>query len=275
MLGVLTLCFSNCAFLKEAFKTPENQAPISVATKMDAFALAGRFLDSSEIGLEIFNFAKGNIKTTYIEFNKSMVHAKAKVVFSFDAEKKELMIFGEDVLEEKFEPNGLSYFDRDAILKDYNAPILANLITDKIRTCAADSACLSKARESFRSNFTFNYLILKTLTEVGREKFTKENFIGKNYSWELPLDNLIFNTDKSRPFKYVALFSVAIKERSIFGNLLGSSIYIKYYTNSNSLIDLVKQEKVAASGLLKSIDAVYTDDSFNFVFESLGEAKSQ
>ncbi len=267
MIGFAALCFTNCAFLKDLVKTPENQAAISVATKMDAFALASKFLDSSQVGLEVFDFAQGNIKTNYIEFRHGLVHAKTKLVFVFDAEKKDLQVIGAEVLEEKMESNGYSHFDRDPILKDYNGPVYANLVNNQLKNCAVDSACMSKARESFRSNFTYNYLILKTLTEVGRDKFTKENFLGKNYSWDLPLDNLVFNKDNTRPFKYIALFSVAVKESSIWGNLLGSSVFIRYYTNSNALVDMVKKQSVAASGLLKSIDAVYTNDSFNFDFE--------
>lgn len=264
----LAFILANCAGFKDFFATPQYSQPISCTSKLDAFALTAKFIDSLGIGLEQFNFANGFIKSDYIQFNTGLAtNARTKLVFQYNPEKNILDIFGMETLVSRVQNEGDPIYVRDNILKDYHAPKCANVAIESIKSCAIDSTCLDGARKQFISNFTYNYLILKTLTEVGREKFQKEHYLDNTYAWALPLQDLIFNKDKSIPFKYIALFNVAIRDKSIYENLLGSSIYIKLYTNNEKLVDLVKQERVEATGVLKTIDNSYLGDTFNFTFE--------
>ena len=261
------MLISGCAGLKDAFVVPDQKAPIKVKDKFTAFSVVSKILDENKVNIQNFDFGNGIIKTNWIVYNSGLsTSARTKIIFQYDNDQKLLLMSGSETEEEVVNPNGQNYFKRDSFLKDFSAPRIINPIRDIIDTCQMTDSCVAASEQYFSTNFLYNYLLLKSLTEVGRVKFIDDKFKGKEYHFTLPLVDFVFNKDVQHPQKYVALFSVFTRdadETSIFGN----NIYIRFYTNNEEYANNVKQQKVEAVGKLIDIDKSYINDSFNFTIE--------
>ncbi len=267
VLLLMIVLISGCAGLKDAFVVPDQKEPIAINDKYTAFSIVAKILDDNSIKIQSFDYGNGEIKTNWIMYSSGIAtSARTKIVFRYDSERKLLHMSGTETEEEVVNENGQNYFKRDKFLKDFSAPRVINPLRDIIDTCKMIDSCVVASDNYFSTNFMYNYLLLKSLTEVGRAKFIEEKFKGKEYSFTLPLVDFVFNKDSQYPQKYIALFSVFARENND-SSIIGNNIYIRFYTDNEEYSNNVKQQHVKAIGKLIDIDKSYINDSFNFTIE--------
>jgi hypothetical protein len=266
---------SSCSSFLEAMAGPEEIPPITVSDRMEAFAISTYYLDTKSYDIETFDYQKGTITTNYLEYNTGIagtLKLRAKLVISFSSSH----VLGVDFVnvqmyETKYSSNHsrvVGYYWKDAGFMGQEYVPVRNKIVMALDSLRSDKDALDACMNHFKSNFKYNYILLRSLTEVGRAKFIKENFIDRTYKWTLPLVDFRYNKNEKYAKKYVAHFRYDVSggDDRAFGKLFKNTIYLNVYTDDGSLSESAKQESVNYSGVLVNIDETFTADDFNFDF---------
>lgn len=272
-IKIVSLCFvtmtlSSCSFFGSFFKTEstEKTPPIKVTDKIDVFSAITYFIDKKEYDIEEFNYANAYVKTGYLIYMKT-VRAK---LFLEVTDSGYLDVDFKDCQSQEGELiGGKVYYNwkNSNLYYDQLIPIRNKFISD-IDSLLSDSASLNICKDHFLTSFKYTYLVLKSLTEVGREKFINEHYVNRNFAWSLPLIDFQFNKNSRYQKKYVALFRCSIDDESdlLFNKLFSNRIYISVYTDNDSLADINKQQEIKYSAKLVNIDQSFASENFNFDF---------
>lgn len=272
----ILLCFlclffiSSCAEFKNLFKTPEQIPPITVSDKVKAFSLITYYLDSHNFDIEDLDFRSGIVKTSFLSDNSGIIgfnSVRAKALFSY-SETNELNLSFIKVQMEKTQiidsEAVYSWEDTDLFTNDYI--IARNRILNQLDSLQSDSTLLKTCMDNFLGQFKYNYVLLKSLTEVGRSVFIQEHLINRNYKWSLPLVDFRFNDNPQINKKYVALFRYDVTGEGNFRRLFRHNILIKAYTDNESLSYNAKHQIVNYEGILFNADQTFSGDNYHFDF---------
>lgn len=261
---------SSCAGINNLFKTIDKIPAIKAADKIKSFSLITFYLDSHNFEIENFNYAKGTITTNFISLNTGILgstHLRAKAVF-FCNDKNEIDMDFTDIQMENERPLGngsLLYWQEANIFYSDYIP-LHNSIINALDSMNADSLQLRECTNHFLGSFQYNYLVLKSLTEVGRSKFIQQYFLNRQYSWTLPLVEFKYNTNANYKEKFVAMFRYDIKNSNEFNKLFTNRIYLNVYTNNDQLANNYKRDLIDYSGFLVNADETFLSENYNFNF---------
>ena len=197
---------------------------------------------------------------------------RSKLVFTLSPENDLDIEFTNIQMDnEKYSPDGKTsvhyWQDAGTFYTDY-IPI-HNAIISYLDSLRSDSTSLKKCMDHFLGKFQYNYVVLKTLTEVGRSRFIQQYYIDRNYQWSLPLVDFKYNKNAKYKKKYVALFRYNIKDDNEFDKLFSNTIYLNVYTDNDSLANYTKQQLVNYKGILVNADETFASENFNFDFCTL------
>ena len=263
---------SSCSSLKNMFKTPEKLPPLKTNDKIKAFSLATYYIDEKKFDIEEFNYSLGTIKTNWLQWNTGILGTttlRSKLVFSLSQENDLDIDFQNIQMDNvKTSPDGLStqhYWQNASTFAIDYIPIRNSIIT-YLDSLSSDSVSMKICMDKFLGNFQYNYVVLKTLTEVGRSRFIQQYFLNRNYQWDLPLVDFQYNKNENYKKKYVALFRYNLDSKNEFDKLFSNKIYLNIYTDNDSLANYTKNQLVKYSGTLVNADESFASENFNFDF---------
>ena len=159
-------------------------------------------------------------------------------------------------MQEKNPKNYVTWIENKVtIVFDKNKYI--NTISNEIIQILNNTNEYDNAKDKILSNLSFNHLVLKDLTDVGRERWIDANMKGRIYNLHLALNNFEKNNNTKINKKYVARFSWFTK--GFF-----PEFFIHLYTDRDDYATLKKGTKVETKGsLLSARDIPFDlDDSF-------------
>ena len=122
-------------------------------------------------------------------------------------------------------------FDKGKFINNFSRKLLVILLNDNL---------YAKYKSQVLTDFSFNYIVMKGLTTVGKEEWFNENMKNKIYDIDLELMNLNRNRDKIIKGEYVASFS--------YPNILNQMFHISLYTNNRKYIPLKPNASVRTKG---------------------------
>lgn len=253
------------------FKTPEKLPALKISDKIKAFALATYYIDEQKYDIEDFNYGSGVIKTNWVAMNTGILGTmvlRSKLVISLSPENTLDVEFKDiQMKNSKTSPDGstIDYWQNQPTFYTEFIPI-RNSIIAKLDSLQSDSSSVKMCMDQFLGSFQYNYVVLKTLTEVGRSRFVQQYFVGKYYQWALPLVDFQYNKNEKYKKKYVALFRYNVSDDKAYYKLFNNTIYLNVYTDNDSLANYTKQQSVSYAGLLQSADETFASENFNFDF---------
>jgi hypothetical protein len=267
------LLLTSCASLKNFFSVPEEIPPLNIDDKVEAFALATYFIDQHKYDIAEFDYGTGVIKTNYLSLNTGILGTtklRAKLNFyltsdnKFDVKFRDIQMFGSEMLSNGQMREGwksAKYFDTEY------TPVRNNILT-YLDSLHSDSLLMTKCMDNFLSQFRYNYIVLKTLTEVGRSRFIEQHYLKRKYQWSLPLVDFQYNKNQDHKKKYVALFRYTIGDNE-FDKLFSNTIYLNVYTDNDSLANYTKKQLVNYEGVLVKADETFASENYNFEFYTI------
>jgi hypothetical protein len=253
---------------------PQETPPIKVKDKMTAFALATYHIDQKDYDIESFDYTGGRISTAYLLYNTGIMGTmklRAKLVFTLMPDNVfEVKFVNVQEFDTKYSADGkriIGYYWKDnKYMASEFIPIRNKIVAD-IDSMQSDPAAVEKCMDRFLGSFRYSYVVLKSLTEVGRARFIQEHYVNRVFEWKLPLVDFQYNKNEKYDKKYVALFQYNVAgDEKAFGKLFSNTIHMNVYTDDDALAEYAKREPVEYSGVLVSIDETFVSDNFNFDF---------
>lgn len=117
----------------------------------------------------------------------------------------------------------------NSVMLSFDTNKFLNDITNEVSAILSNSKRYTKAKNKTLADLSFIYLVMKDLTDVGRERWVNENLIGRDYNINLPLNGFKQNKNKSIKKPYVANFSCGKKLHGFYS----TTFYLELYTDKD------------------------------------------
>ena len=247
-----------------------NSPALNVRDRITAFALAVTDITERGYDISIFDYYNGGIAMNFnwreggYGIPANAITHRGTLIYT---------ISPNNVLDVRFERLQRFSDGRWVNINEVSRGLsqLRNDIIANINSLQSNSITLERSMNYFLSNFQYNYLVLKPLTEIGRRDIAQEHLIDRTYSWRLPIVDFQENRNPNYDRNYVATFRFAVTAGTTnFSRLFVDIIDLNVYTDDRSLGIIPRNQVVNFSGVLAGIDDTYTSGNFNFHFFTAG-----
>ncbi|MCI4667587.1 MAG: hypothetical protein MRZ79_05445 [Bacteroidia bacterium] len=223
--------------------------PVENITREDAWPIVALLIKNQRLGVERFDYGKGELLTTYLEYKKGFIPNRGKLLFNLNQGKLEIRVVQlqlKDAQTKKWKPTAPDpLFPKEKQIKAEMA--------EKVRLIQANDETKKQALETFSYDLYFHQSFYKTATELAGELWFDQFLKEKKLAWTATLDNI--KKSEQEGYKFEELLSYSKNNK----------LQIKRYTNSDANAFTNTGDKIKIQGICTK--AMKTEDGWVLIIE--------
>lgn len=223
--------------------------PVTYSGKEPLFPAVVAAFTEKRVKLETIDIFSEEFKSDYLYGYDLLIKIRFKLLV-----KKNNGTIETTLVDMQKQDSQSSVWKDDEFLLAFNRNKFANGISGRIAEVMNNPKQYETLKKKTLADFSFNYLVLKDLTSVGRKRWVKKYMKGRVYQLDLALHDFEKNTTNSKK-KYVADFFSESTQ-------LYPEYHINLFTNNDRYASMKKGTKVATKGRLSNLESALFGDTF-------------